>query len=154
MLVADQDELVGVRFGGPAPTDVPRVNDDPFLAEVDRQLAEYRTGERTTFDLPMTITDGSDFERRVWAVLRQIPFGQTWTYGQVATEIGDPGAARAVGTACNHNPLPVVIACHRVVGANRTLVGFGGGLPRKRWLLEHEARIDIEREFSTIWAAE
>jgi methylated-DNA-[protein]-cysteine S-methyltransferase len=91
---------------------------------------------------------GSEFELKVWEVLKHIPYGETVTYGWVAAQAGDPLAARAVGTACNHNPIPIIVPCHRVVGANKTLVGFGGGLPRKRWLLEHEARVHMERAFS------
>ena len=98
--------------------------------------------------LPLSVTEGSDFERAVWRAIAAIPYAQMRTYGQIAADVGDSGAARAVGTACNRNPLPVVVPCHRVVGAGGKLVGFGGGLPRKRFLLELEARVRIERDFA------
>ena len=87
-------------------------------------------------------------ERAVWSALAGIPYGEMRTYGQIATTVGDRDAARAVGIACNHNPIAIVLPCHRVVGADGKLVGFGGGLPRKRFLLELEARVRIERDFS------
>jgi methylated-DNA-[protein]-cysteine S-methyltransferase len=121
-----------------------------LLAEAIAQLTAYFAGERTEFALPVSIPDdrGSEFERAVWAELARIPYGEMRTYGAVAAAVGDGGAARAVGTACNRNPLPLVLPCHRVVGAGGKLVGFGGGLPRKRWLLEHEARVSMERAWS------
>jgi methylated-DNA-[protein]-cysteine S-methyltransferase len=114
------------------------------LAMAVAQLREYFAGTRTVFDLPPADPGGSDLERAVWAELTRIPYGQTRTYGQVAAAVGDAGAARAVGTACNRNPMPLIVPCHRVVGAGGKLVGFGAGLPRKRWLLEHEARVTLE----------
>jgi methylated-DNA-[protein]-cysteine S-methyltransferase len=123
----------------------------PLLDAAAGQLADYFAGHRTGFDLPLSIPDdrGSDFERAVWAELRRIPYGQMRTYGEVAASVGgDAGAARAVGAACNRNPVPLIVPCHRVVGAGGKLVGFGGGLPRKRWLLEHEARVTMERAWS------
>jgi methylated-DNA-[protein]-cysteine S-methyltransferase len=84
---------------------------------------------------------GSDFQRRVWAALRTIPAGQTWSYAQLAEAIGQPGAARAVGLANGANPVGIVVPCHRVIGANGTLTGYAGGLARKRWLLAHEGAI-------------
>ena len=121
-----------------------------LLAEAVAQLKAYFAGGRTGFDLPVRLPEGegSEFERAVWTELRRIPYGQMRTYGQVAVAVGDAGAARAVGTACNHNPLPLIVPCHRVVGAGGKLVGFGAGLPRKRWLLEHEARVTLERAWS------
>jgi methylated-DNA-[protein]-cysteine S-methyltransferase len=121
-----------------------------LLAEAVDQLRAYFAGARTGFDLPLAAPPdrSSEFERAVWAELQQIPYGEMRTYGAVATAVGDPDAARAVGTACHRNPLPLVVPCHRVVGAGGKLVGFGGGLPRKRWLLEHEARITLERAWS------
>ncbi|WP_239676482.1 methylated-DNA--[protein]-cysteine S-methyltransferase [Natronosporangium hydrolyticum] len=120
---------------------------EPLLEAAATQLTEYFTGQRTGFDLPLSAPDGvgSTFERAVWAELARIPYGEQHSYGQVAAALGEPGAARAVGTACNRNPLPIFVPCHRVVGAGGKLVGFGGGLARKRWLLEHEARVDLER---------
>jgi O-6-methylguanine DNA methyltransferase len=92
-------------------------------------------------DVPVT-TGGSDFQRRVWAGLRGIPPGTTTSYGKLATAIGKPGAARAVGLANGANPVAIVVPCHRVIGANSSLTGFGGGLHRKRWLLDHESGRD------------
>jgi methylated-DNA-[protein]-cysteine S-methyltransferase len=118
------------------------------LAEAVDQLRAYFAGERTGFDLPLAMPDRAGFERAVWDELCHIPFGHTRTYGQVAAAVGGPGAARAVGTACNRNPIPVIVPCHRVVGAGGKLVGFGGGLPRKVWLLEHEAGIQLQLAWS------
>ncbi len=115
------------------------VRSDERLEEARRQLAEYFTGERTEFDLPLR-PHGTAFQRRVWTALRAIPYGETSAYGEVAGRIGRPGAARAVGAATGRNPLPIVVPCHRVVGADGSLVGFGGGLDRKRVLLALEER--------------
>lgn len=118
------------------------------VAAAAAQLRAYFAGELTDFALPVSIRAGSDFERAVWAALRHIPYGQTRTYGQVAAAVGDPAAARAVGVACNRNPVPLVVPCHRVVGAGNRLVGFGGGLPRKRFLLELESRVSMQRAWA------
>jgi methylated-DNA-[protein]-cysteine S-methyltransferase len=118
-----------------------------LLAEAVDQLRRYFAGALTSFDLPLSARGGSDFERAVWEQLGQIPYGEMRTYGEVAAAVGDREAARAVGIACNRNPLPIVLPCHRVVGAGGHLVGFGAGLPRKRRLLELEARVRIERDF-------
>jgi len=140
-----QGRVCRVGFGAVPPTPRPA---DPVLAEALAQLRSYFAGTRTSFDLPVADPPGSAFERAVWAELARVPYGQTVTYGQVATAVGDPGAARGVGTACHRNPLPLLVPCHRVVGAGGKLVGFGGGLPAKRWLLEHEARISMESAWS------
>jgi methylated-DNA-[protein]-cysteine S-methyltransferase len=110
--------------------------DEPF-APARTQLEQYFAGERTTFDLPLA-AEGSEFERRVWRALEDIPYGETQSYGEVADRIGAPGAARAVGLANGRNPISIVVPCHRVIGANGTLTGYGGGLERKRFLLELE----------------
>jgi methylated-DNA-[protein]-cysteine S-methyltransferase len=120
----------------------------PLLAEAERQLRQYLTGKRTEFELPLEARRGTEFERRVWAAIASIPYGHTRSYGEIAGEVGEPAAAQAVGIACNHNPLPIVVPCHRVIGADGKLVGFGGGLHRKRWLLQLEAKVRIEREFA------
>lgn len=112
------------------------------------ELREYFAGTRTAFDLPIAPPGGSDFERAVWAAIATIPYGRMCTYGEIAAQVGDPSAARAVGVACNRNPVPVLVPCHRVVGAGGKLVGFGGGLSRKRTLLALEARVRVEREFA------
>jgi methylated-DNA-[protein]-cysteine S-methyltransferase len=122
---------------------------DPVLDEALTQLRAYFAGELTDFDLPLSVTGGSPFERDVWRAIAAIPYAQMRTYGEIAADVGAPDGARAVGVACNRNPLPLVVPCHRVVGAGGKLVGFGGGLPRKRFLLALEARVRVERDFST-----
>lgn len=116
---------------------LPTSHDPARAADAARQLREYFEGARTTFDLPLA-AHGSEFQRRVWATLMEIPAGETRSYGWVAERIGRPSASRAVGAANGQNPIVIVVPCHRVVGANGTLTGYGGGLQRKRWLLEHE----------------
>ena len=111
-----------------------------LLAAVRRELTEYFDGTRTTFDLPLDGT-GSTFERRVWDLLRTIPYGATTSYGALARRLGDPRATRAVGAANGKNPIPIIVPCHRVLGVRGELTGFGGGLDRKRWLLEHEGAL-------------
>jgi methylated-DNA-[protein]-cysteine S-methyltransferase len=107
------------------------------LPEVARQLEEYFTGRRRVFDLPIRM-EGTEFQRRAWRMLMEIPYGQTRSYGEQAKRIGNPNASRAVGLANGRNPIPIVVPCHRVIGADGSLTGFGGGIERKRWLLVHE----------------
>jgi methylated-DNA-[protein]-cysteine S-methyltransferase len=114
---------------------------DEGFDDVVRQLGEYFAGERTAFDLRLRPV-GSDFELAVWDQLTRIPYGETRSYGYVAQAVGEPGGAQAVGAANGRNPLAVVVPCHRVIGADGSLVGFGGGLPRKRFLLDLEQRGD------------
>ncbi|MFJ4770167.1 methylated-DNA--[protein]-cysteine S-methyltransferase [Streptomyces uncialis] len=108
----------------------------PFT-ETARQLDAYFAGELTDFDLPFSL-DGTPFQRSVWAQLLRIPFGETRTYGELAEALGNPAASRAVGLANGKNPISVIVPCHRVIGANGNLTGYGGGLPRKRRLLDFE----------------
>lgn len=105
--------------------------------EAVRQIAEYFEGKRQEFDLPIELT-GTDFQQRVWSKLDAIPFGQTVSYGDVARSIGKPTASRAVGTANGSNPISIILPCHRVIGNDGSLTGYGGGLWRKEWLLKHE----------------
>jgi methylated-DNA-[protein]-cysteine S-methyltransferase len=115
-----------------------RDDDDPLLVETARQLEEYFAGTRREFDLPLGPV-GTPFQLQVWAGLRTIPYGQTWSYGELATAIGKgPLASRAVGLANGANPLSIIVPCHRVIGADGSLTGFGGGLERKRILLDLE----------------
>jgi methylated-DNA-[protein]-cysteine S-methyltransferase len=114
------------------------VRADAAFDDVRSQLGEYFAGTRTTFDLPLHLR-GSAFQRRVWNALLEIPCGATTSYGAIAAAIGEPGAARAVGAANGQNPVAIIVPCHRVIGANGSLTGYGGGLPTKRWLLAHEA---------------
>lgn len=111
----------------------------PFRTAIE-QFAAYFSGELTRFDLPLA-PQGTDFQLRVWRALRDIPYGETFSYGQLARTIGQPTACRAVGAANGNNPLSIIVPCHRVIGANGSLTGFGGGLDTKRWLLEHEHAI-------------
>jgi methylated-DNA-[protein]-cysteine S-methyltransferase len=113
-------------------------NAEPFAAAA-QQLTAYFAGELTAFDLPVAPT-GTEFQRSVWTALRTIPYGQTWSYGQLADKIGKPAAVRAVGLANGRNPVAIVIPCHRVIGSDGSLTGYGGGLDRKRFLLDLEAR--------------
>ena len=115
------------------------VRDDDDFEDVRTQLGEYFAGTRTSFDLPLHLV-GSAWQRKVWAALLDIPCGETESYGSLAARIGSPGAARAVGLANGQNPLPIIVPCHRVIGANGSLTGYGGGLDAKRWLLAHEAQ--------------
>jgi methylated-DNA-[protein]-cysteine S-methyltransferase len=111
----------------------------PFAAATPpRQLLEYFRGTRTTFDLDVDPDTASDFDRTVWKLLRVVPPGKTVTYGELARRAGHVGSARAVGGSMARNPIPIVIPCHRVVGAGGSITGFGLGLWRKRWLLDHE----------------
>ncbi len=104
---------------------------------VIRQLKEYFTGERKTFSVPLHL-NGTEFHKKVWRALCEIPFGRTASYGEIAAQIGNPKAVRAVGQANHHNPIPIIIPCHRVIGANGHLTGYGGGMDMKEKLLSHE----------------
>jgi len=108
-----------------------------LCAETVRQLAEYFDGKREDFDLPLELT-GTEFQRQVWTELTSIPFGQTVSYGDLARSIGKPSAVRAVGSANGDNPISIIVPCHRVIGSDGGLTGYGGGLERKEWLLKHE----------------
>jgi methylated-DNA-[protein]-cysteine S-methyltransferase len=106
------------------------------------QLLQYFAGEIKTFELAISF-DGTEFQQRTWNQLASIPYGKTWSYSDLAIRVGSPKAVRAVGSANGRNPIPIVLPCHRVIGSNGSLTGFGGGLPIKKWLLEHEGvRLD------------
>ena len=142
-LSTDEQGLRGIHFQGrgdhgPAPAGW--VHDPAALAFAREALEEYFAGTRTAFDLPLHPL-GTPFQLAVWRELARIPYGETISYGELARRVGDPGAARAVGAANGANPLPIVVPCHRVIGANGSLTGFGGGLPNKRLLLGLEARV-------------
>lgn len=109
----------------------------PVLLECARQLREYFLGERRCFDLPLDMK-GTEFEKQVWQELLNVPYGKTASYKEIAGAVGRPAAARAVGAANGKNPIAVIVPCHRVIGHDGRLVGYGGGLWRKKWLLEHE----------------
>lgn len=148
LLSADGSSLTGVHFPSSRPTappaDVVVEHSDPVLRAACEQLSEYFAGRRQVFKLPLA-AHGSDFQLRVWAELSRIPFGETISYGELALRLGDKGASRAVGLANNRNPIPIIIPCHRVIGADGSMVGFGGGLERKRWLLRHEVTLISDR---------
>lgn len=121
--------------GGPASEDELRV-----LRETERQLRAYFDGALRAFDLPLAAR-GTPFQERTWAALRDIPFGESRSYAALAAAIGAPRAVRAVGAANGRNPLSIVVPCHRVIGSDGSLTGYGGGEERKRWLLAHELRV-------------
>ena len=114
-------------------------SDTPTLRKAAQELSEYFAGNRKEFDIPLN-PKGTDFQKSVWNALCTIPYGKTMSYGQVAAQIGNPKASRAVGMANNKNPIPILIPCHRVIGANGKLVGYGGGIWMKQKLLELEQK--------------
>lgn len=114
------------------------VRDPAAFEEAARQLEEYFDGKRSGFDLPLDV-EGTPFQQEAWEALRKIPWGETRSYQQQAAAIGRPAAVRAIGTANGKNPISIIVPCHRVIGANGSLTGYGGGMAAKRWLLEHEA---------------
>ena len=111
----------------------------PLMEECVRQLRAYFAGQLTVFDLPLRM-EGTAFRMKVWQALQRIPYGETRSYGQLAAMIGQPSASRAVGGANHHNPISIIVPCHRVIGADGALTGYGGGLDMKEWLLEHERK--------------
>lgn len=143
LLVAD-DALIGLYFEGhryPPAADAigarVREDEDPLLARAAREVREYLAGERRAFEVPIR-ADGDPLSEQVWRMLREIPYGATSSYGAIATALGRPGLAQRVGQSVGHNPISIVIPCHRVLGADGSLTGYAGGLDRKRALLELE----------------
>ena len=150
LLVGDETGLHRLHFQPyEPPAGLPR--DDEVLAPVVAQLREYFAGDRLDFDLALQPA-GTPFQTKVWMALRDIPYGRTTSYGELAAELGQPTASRAVGLANGRNPLAVIVPCHRVIGANGSLTGFGGGIERKRWLLDHERAVLAERSGATVSA--
>lgn len=148
-VVAEDDGVSGLYF--PGHTYLPdealfgkavEASQDALLDTAAAQLAEYFSGRRTSFDVAVT-THGDDFSEKVWAMLRQIPYGETTTYGALAARLGNPHLAQRVGQAVGHNPVSIIVPCHRVVGADGSLTGFAGGIERKRRLLELEEPADV-----------
>lgn len=143
-IVAADGAITAIEFSpfrpeGEGPVLGERDDTDPLLVEAKRQLAAYFAGDSKDFDLPLA-PKGTDFQQRVWDQLRQVGWGETATYGQIAHRLGMTNAAsRAVGLANGRNPIPIVIGCHRVIGANGTLTGYAGGLERKQTLLDLES---------------
>lgn len=143
LVAADAEGLLSIRFPTEKQVYRPQEHwrqDSQAFAEVFEQLQAYFTGELTRFALPVRF-GGTDFQNRVWKILCAIPFGETISYQTLATRMGNPKASRAVGRAIGANPLPIIVPCHRVIGTNGSLTGFAGGLPIKKFLLEHERRI-------------
>jgi methylated-DNA-[protein]-cysteine S-methyltransferase len=139
LLVGDGETLRGLYLAH-HPRVAGAVDDPHAFPEAVRQLEEFFAGKRTAFELPLALA-GTDFQRRVWDVLLQIPFGETMSYGEVARQAGYPGSARAVGSAIGRNPVAIVVPCHRVIGSDGSLTGYGGGLDRKVSLLDHERAV-------------
>jgi methylated-DNA-[protein]-cysteine S-methyltransferase len=147
-LLAEGDKLTGVYFPHhwhPPVAIGPFVTDDPVFTRAAAQLDDYLAGRRTSFDLP-TATAGDDFQERVWALLAELPYGGTTTYGALAARLGDPALAQRVGQAVGRNPLSIVVPCHRVVGADGRLTGYAGGLKRKQFLLDLEEPAEAKAE--------
>lgn len=149
--VAEDGVLSGLYFEehrrGPKPDELGTPDESGF-DDLRRQLGEYFSGHRTCFELPLA-PRGEEFQRRVWKLLEEIPYGETRSYGDLARQLGDPALAQAVGAANGRNPISVVVPCHRVVGADGSLTGYAGGLDRKRFLLDLEepATAKAERLF-------
>ena len=139
-LVETDGKLTEADFGAYRPQDATEER-TPLLDCAIAELTAYLAGERREFDLPLAPA-GTAFQQSVWSALRTIPYGETASYGQIAARIGNPKSCRAVGMANNRNPLPIFIPCHRVIGADGSLIGYGGGLAVKQWLLELERRVE------------
>lgn len=139
-LSATAKGLSKIIFKNSEPEEMSENDSYPVIAETIKQLNGYFAGNLTQFDIPLDL-QGSDFEVQVWKQLLTIPFGHTVTYGEISKILNNPKAIRAVGTTIGRNPLVIVVPCHRVIGANDRMVGFGGGIWRKEWLLKHEGAI-------------
>jgi len=122
--------------------EVSAINEDlpQMVKKCVKQLDEYFRGERRNFSLNIIFTQGTEFQKKVWKALMEIPYGKTASYGEIAKTVGNEKAARAVGNANNKNPISIIVPCHRVIGSNGSLIGYGGGLWRKQWLLDHEKK--------------
>jgi methylated-DNA-[protein]-cysteine S-methyltransferase len=141
-LVSDGRSLIGLymmseKHDRVAQNDWVEDESAPPFAETKEQLTAYFAGNLTEFDLPLQMA-GTNFQKRVWEALKTIPYGITISYGKLAQEIGQPNASRAVGLANGQNPISIIVPCHRVIGANGKLTGYGGGIERKQWLVHHE----------------
>ena len=157
-LIAGPDGLRGLHFPGrgPAKSEEARNAEDPTLAAATEQLDAYFAGELRQFELPLDLV-GTAFQRRVWSALRQIPYGSTTSYGVLARELADGRSsglrdARAVGAAVGRTPVPIIVPCHRVIGADGSLTGYGGGLQRKQALLDLEAAVRGGAAAAPRWA--
>jgi methylated-DNA-[protein]-cysteine S-methyltransferase len=145
LLRRDGQILTGLWFADEAHPPEPGADwhwDDYGFDQVRRELDAYFAGTLQVFTVPVNAPAGTAFQREVWKELTRIPYGTTISYGEQARRLGKPAAVRAIGSANGKNPVSIIIPCHRVIGANGSLTGYGGGLPAKRWLLEHEAAYD------------
>lgn len=142
LVVFEGETLRGVAFEEQSPLqpDLPQATSP---AAIRSRIEAYFSGDLLALDQIQVHPEGTAFQKQVWAALREIPAGTTLSYGQLAHRIGRPGASRAVGLANGSNPIGIVVPCHRVIGANGTLTGYGGGLHRKRWLLQHEGALPM-----------
>ena len=145
LVAGDADAIHEIHFAPATPHD-DWTRNDSALKYATVQLRSYFAGKRRDFDFPLAM-HGTEFQLSVWNALRHIPYGDVTTYGALAQTIGRPSAVRAVGAANGANPIPIVVPCHRVIGSTGALTGFGGGIPVKRWLLDHEARISGRKLF-------
>jgi methylated-DNA-[protein]-cysteine S-methyltransferase len=150
-LLGDHDGLHGVYFRGRSGPLDEATRDPALFADAVEQLGEYFAGQRLAFDLPLVLA-GTPFQRQVWQVLETIEYGATRSYGDVAAEIGRLDRIRAVGAAVGAVPVPIIIPCHRVIGADGSLTGYGGGLQRKQALLDLESRVNGGGAPSGVWA--
>ncbi|MCB0275647.1 MAG: methylated-DNA--[protein]-cysteine S-methyltransferase [Calditrichaeota bacterium] len=137
-LHASENALTGLYFRDDRPVGPTEAN--PILDKAIAQVEAYFKKELTRFDVPLE-PQGTEFQKKVWQKLADIPFGRTLTYGQLARMMGDPNKMRAVGSANGKNPISLILPCHRVIGSNGKLIGYGGGLWRKEWLLQHEGAL-------------
>lgn len=112
----------------------------PVLKQAEKELEEYFSGERKSFDVPLEL-EGTEFQQEVWNALRTIPYGKAISYGELAKKLGDPNKMRAVGSANGKNPIPIIVPCHRVIRADNTIGGYSGGIERKKFLLKHEGAL-------------
>ena len=141
LVIAEESGMIsGVYFSEDVCRDGAEFTETPLLKKAAAQIIEYLEGKRKAFDFPITFSEGTDFQRKVWQALLEIPYGETRSYKDIAVSVGNPKASRAVGRANNRNPLSILVPCHRVIGADGSLAGYGGGLDKKIKLLEIERR--------------
>ena len=143
IVASDGSAISGVWMANAHPSDARWADhrgNDAVLAQAREELLAYFDGRLRDFEIPLA-PNGTDFQRRVWQELRSIPFGTTVSYAEVARRVSNTAAVRAVGAANGRNPIPIIVPCHRVIGSDGSLTGFGGGLERKRWLLDHEGAL-------------
>jgi len=147
LIAGDHEAVHQIRFAPAAPEHTWIESTTGPIQEAARQLKEYFAGRRTDFDLPLA-PQGTGFQKTVWQHLRDIPYGETISYGELARRVGNPKASRAVGAANGQNPIPIVIPCHRVIGSNGKMTGFGGGIPVKEALLALESKQQVLSAFT------